>query len=144
MCVLVEDFGDLTRTYGAATFTDSEAETLVACYGSDQIDFDFYVVAGHNHFNACGQSDFTGNVERTDVELRTIVVLERSVTAAFLFLEDVDRSLEFAVGLNNTRVADNHTALDVLLVDTTEEETYVVTGFTFIEELAEHLNTSYG
>ena len=45
------------------------------------------------------------------------------------------------MGLNTTGVADYHTTLDILLVDTAEEETYVVAGFTLIEKLAEHLNT---
>ena len=102
------------------------------------------MVTGHYHFYTFGESDFTGYVERTDVELRTVVVVEGSVTAAFFLLQDVDRSLELAVGFNNARVADYHTALDVLLVDTTEEQTYVIAGFTLIEELAEHFNAGNG
>ncbi len=99
------------------------------------------MVTGHYHFYTFGKSDLTGYIECTDVELRTIVVVERSVTATFFFLQDINLSLELAVGLNNSRVADYHTTLDILLVDTTEKKTYVVTGFTLIEELAEHLNT---
>ena len=143
-CVLVKDFSNLTRTNGAATFTDSETQTLIASYGVDELNDNFYVVTGHYHFNAFGKSDFTGYVEGTDVELRTIVVVERSVTATFFLLQDINRSFELAVGLNNTRVADYHTTLDFLLIDTTEEQTYVVTGFALIEELAEHFNTGNG
>ena len=44
--ILVEDFGNLARTYGAATFADSEAETLVASYGVDELDVDFNVSPG--------------------------------------------------------------------------------------------------
>ena len=142
--LLVEDFGDLTGTYGAATFADSEAETLVASNRSDELDDNLNVVTRHYHFYALGESDLTGNIQSTDVELGTVVVVEGSVTATFFFLQDIDRSLELGVGLNDTGVADNHTALDVFLVDTTEEETNVVTGFTLIEELAEHFDTSYG
>ncbi len=142
--ILVEDFGDLTGTNGAATFADSEAKTLVAGYGVDKFDDNFYVVAGHYHFSTFGEGDFTGYVECTDVELGTVVVVERSVTAAFFFFEDIDRSLEFGVGLNDTGVADYHTAFNVFLVDTTEEKTYVVAGFALVEELAEHFNTGNG
>jgi hypothetical protein len=39
-------------------------------------------------------------------------------------------------------MADYHTALDLVLVDTTEEQTYVVTGLTLVEDLAEHLDAS--
>ncbi len=69
--------------------------------------------------------------------------MERSVTAAFFLLQDIYRSFELAVGLNNTRMADYHTAFDVFLVDTTEKKTYVVTSFTLVKKFAEHLNTGY-
>ena len=38
-------------------------------------------------------------------------------------------------------MAEHHTALNLLLVDTTEKQTYVVTSLTLIKELAEHLDT---
>ena len=138
--ILVEDFGDLARAYSAATFTDSEAQTLIACYGVDQINDDFYVVARHYHFNTFGKGDFAGYVKRTDVELGTIVVVERSVAAAFFLLQDIYRSFKLAVGLNNTRVAYYHTTLDIFLVDTAEKQTYVITSFAFVKKFAEHFN----
>ena len=99
------------------------------------------MVTGHYHLNTFGEGDLTGHVECTDVELGTVVVVERSVAATLFLLQDVDRSLELVVRLNYARMADNHTALDVLLVDTTEKETNVITSFALIEELAEHLDT---
>ena len=141
--VLFENFGNLARTYCTTAFTDSEAKTCVASNRVDELNVDLNVVTGHYHFYTFGESDLTGYVKSTDVELRTIVVVERSVTATFFFLQDVDRSFELAVGLNNSGVADHHTTLDIFLVDTAEEKTYVVTGFTLIEELAEHFNASY-
>ncbi len=91
---LVENFGDLTRTYCAAAFTDSEAKTLIASYGVDQFDDDFHVVTGHHHFYTFRKGDFAGHVECADVELRTVVVVERSVTAAFFLLQDINRSFQ--------------------------------------------------
>ena len=102
------------------------------------------MVARHYHFYTFGESDFAGHVKCADVELGTIVVVERSVTATFFLLQDIYRSLELAVGLNNTRMADNHTALDFFLVNTTEKETNVVTGFTLVKKFAEHFHTCYG
>ena len=133
----------MTRTYCATTFADSEAETYVESYSVDEVYSDFHVVTRHNHFNAFGENNLTGAVHGTEVELRTVLVTEWSVTTTFFLLEDVDRSLERLVRFDNTGVGDNHTTLDFLLVDTTEEETYVVTSFTLIEELAEHFHTSY-
>ena len=133
----------MTRTYCATTFADSEAKTYVECYSVDELYSDFHVVTRHYHFNTFGEMNLTGAVHGTEVELRTVLVTEWSVTTTFFLLEDVDRSLESSVGLDNTRVGDNHTTLDFLLIDTTEEETNVVTSFTLIEELAEHFHTSY-
>ena len=48
------------------------------------------VVAGHDHFNAIGQLDVAGNVGGAEVELRTIAVEERGMTAAFFLGQDVD------------------------------------------------------
>ena len=38
-------------------------------------------------------------------------------------------------------MSDNLTSLDLLLVDTAEEQTYVVSSLTLVENLAEHLDT---
>ena len=141
--VLVEDLSNLTRTYRTTTFTDSKTETYVDSNSVDKFYSNLYVITRHYHFSAFGEVNLTGAVHGTEVELRTILVAERSVTTTFLFLQYVDRSLEFLVRSDYTRVSDNHTTLDFLLVDTAEEETYVVTSFTLIEELTEHFNASY-
>ena len=73
----VDEFGNLTGTYGTTTLTDSEAQTLRASYRVDQLNGDLQVVARHYHLSSFRQSDLTGNIHSTDVELRTIVVVER-------------------------------------------------------------------
>jgi len=93
---LPDDLGNLTSTYGATTFADSEAETLANSNGSDQVYVDRQVVTRHNHLNSSGEHDFARNVCRTEVELGTVLVVERSVATTFFLLQDVDLSLEFA------------------------------------------------
>ena len=44
---------------------------------------------------------------------------------------------------DRTRFSNNLTSLDVLLVDTTEKKTNVVSSLTLIKKLTEHLDTSY-
>ena len=85
--------------------------------------------------------DLTRAVHGAEVELRTILVAKGSVTAALFLLQDVDGSLELLMGLDDTRVGDNHTALHLVLVDTTEEQTNIIASFTLIEDFTEHLNT---
>ena len=70
--------------------------------------------------------------------------MERGVTAALLFLEDIDSSLELVVGLHRAGLGDNHTTTNLVLVDAAEEQTHVVASLTLIEDLAEHLNAGDG
>ena len=69
--------------------------------------------------------------------------MEWSVTSTLFLLEDVDLSLEVLVRSDRAWLGDNLASLYFLLVDTTEEKTYIVSGLTLIEELAEHLDTCY-
>ena len=142
--VLLNDSDDLTGAYGTATLTDSEAEALVHSDRGDELDIDFDIVARHNHLDSLGKSNLTGNIEGADEELGTILVVERSVATTFLFLEDIDLSLELGMRSDGTGLCNDLTTTNFLLVDTTEEETYVVTGLTLIEELAEHFDTGNG
>ena len=91
-CVLiVNDFDHLTGTNGTATFTDSETETLVHGDVGNQLNVDGDMVARHDHFHTFGKGDFTGNVGGSEVELRTILVTERGVTATFFFAQGSGR-----------------------------------------------------
>ncbi len=63
------------------------------------------------------------------------------MTATLVFLKNVNLSYELLVRMNSTWLSKYLTSLDLLLVDTAEEETYVVTSLSLIEELAEHLDT---
>ena len=139
--VLFENLDDLAGADGTSTFADSELETFVHSNRSDEFDGDLDVVAGHNHLDTFRKHDLTGNIEGTDKELRTIVVVERSVTATFLFLEDVNLGLELGMRSDALRFSNNLTTFHILLVNTTQEETYVVASFTLREKFAEHLNT---
>ena len=140
--LVFEDLCDLTRTYSTTTLADSETKALVQSYCVDELNLDLYVVTRHYHLNSLWKLDLTCTVHSTEVELRTILVAERCVTTTLFLLQNVDRSLEVLVRLDLTRVAKYHTALDLVLIDTTEEKTYVIASFTLVENLTEHLNTS--
>ena len=82
---LLYDLQDLTGTYRTATLADCETQTLVQSDRIDQLHGDGHVVARHNHVNAIGQMNLTRYVHRTQIELGTIVVVERRVTATLFF-----------------------------------------------------------
>ena len=142
---LVLDADYLACAYGTATFADSELETLVHSNRSNELNVDFYVVTRHNHLLVGGEHDLTGNVKGTDEELRTIVVVERSVTTTLFFLENVDLSYEVSMRSDRLRSGYNFTSLNFFLIYTTKEKTYVIASLTGREEFAEHLNAgNYG
>ena len=74
--LIVDDLDHLTGTNGTSAFTDSETETLVHGDISDQLHINGDVVTRHYHLGSLGESDLTGAVHCTDVELRTILVAE--------------------------------------------------------------------
>src|SRR5699024_7865157 len=97
LSVLVEDLSNLTGTYRTSTFADSEAKTLAQSDRLQQFNRDGEVVARHYHLYAFGQRDLTRYVRGTNVELRTVFVVERRVTTTFFLGQDVHLALEFLV-----------------------------------------------
>ena len=95
--LLLYNLDYLSSTYSTATFTDSELKSLVHCHWGNELNVDLNVVARHNHFLVSWESDLTGNIQGTDEELRTVVVVEWSVTSTLFFLEDVDLCYELGV-----------------------------------------------
>ena len=126
-----------TGTDGTAAFTDSEAEALLDRDGGDQLNVHVDVIAGHAHLGALGQSDDAGDVGGTEVELRTIVVEERGVTAAFILGQNVDLANELGEGVNGAGLAEDLAALDLGLGNTAEQSTNVIAGFGVVEQLVE-------
>ena len=93
------DFRYDACAYCTAAFADSEAE---ARFDSDRRD-EFYVhldvIARHAHFRAFRQFDNARYVRRAEVELRTVTVEERRMTAAFVFRQYVYLRFERALNV---------------------------------------------
>ena len=97
--------------------------------GSNHLD----VVTGHDHLGigflgAVGEHERAGLISGADVHLRAVVLLEASVTTAFLLGKNVEREEELLMGSDGARGSDDHAAPDVLTLDATEKKTGVVTG----------------
>ena len=102
------------------------------------------VVTGHNHLGALGEGDNAGHVSGTEVELRTVVGVEGVVTATLILGEDVDVCLELGVGGDGARLHDNLTTLNIVTLQTTQQQTTVLACPCFVELLVEHLDTGNG
>src|SRR5690606_29451827 len=99
------------------------------------------VITWHYHLYSFWQENLTCNVSSSYVELRTVFVVEWSVTATFFFRKDINLSFEFLVWLHRVFLSDYHTSLDVSFFNTSQQQTYVITSFTSVKDLTEHLNT---
>ena len=64
-----------------------------------------------------GQSDYAGNVSSSEIELRTIVIEERSMTSAFFLGQNVHLALELGVRMNGAGLRQNLSALDFISLD---------------------------
>ncbi len=82
-------------------------------------------------------------VSCTEVELRTIVVEERSMTATLVFCQNVNLSGKFGMAVNGARFSQNLSSFDLCSLNTTKQSTDVITSLSLIEEFTEHLDTSY-
>src|SRR5690606_9677525 len=139
-----DDLGNHAGTNGTATFANREAQTVFHGDRSEQGDIQFNVDARHNHYHAFRQLAGTGHVSSTEVELRTVAFEERSVTTAFILAQHVHFSFELGVRLDGARLGQNLTTLYVFTLGTAQQYTDVLTGTTFVQQLAEHLDTSTG
>src|SRR5690606_9847913 len=142
--VLLDDLGYNARTNGTTTFADREAQTVFHRDGGDQGNYQGHVVTRHNHLGTFRQFTRTGYVSATDVDLRTIALEERRVTTTFFLGQNVHFTLELGVRLDGTGHRQNLAALYVFTLGTTQQDTNVLTRTTFVEQLAEHFNTSTG
>src|SRR5690606_6753249 len=140
----LEDLGDAAGAHGAATLTDGEAEALLHRDRLDEVHRHLGVVAGHDHLGALGQLDDAGDVRGAEVELRTVVRVERVVTPALVLVEDVDLGLELGVRGDGARLHDDLAALDLLALGAAEQQTDVLAGVGVVEGLAEDLDAGDG
>src|SRR5215217_2149591 len=141
---LGEDLGNDTGADGTAAFADCEAQTFFHRDRVDQLDGDRHVIAWHDHFLVRWQLDRAGHVGGTEVELRTVVVEERGVTAAFIFRQNVDLAGEVVVRLDRAWLGQNLTTLDVFTLGAAQQQTDVVAGLTLVQQLAEHFHAGAG
>jgi len=103
------------------------------------------VVTGHDHLAVSVLGTLReGQVDRlissSEVELRSVVLLETGVSATLLLGEDVEGSEELGVRLDGAGGADDHTTADILTANTSDEETRVVTGLGLLARLLEGLD----
>src|SRR6476646_6859612 len=79
---LLDDLRDNTGADSSATFTNGEPKSLVHRDRRNKLDRHLNVVAWHHHLHPFRQFHRSRHVRRAEVELRTISLEERRVSAA--------------------------------------------------------------
>src|SRR5262249_32281595 len=120
-----------------------EAKLLVHRDRLNQLDLDRNVISRHHHLLVLRKLYDSGDVRRPEVELRTVAVEKRRVTAALFLREDVCLGFELLVPRNRARLCKHLTALHVLALQSAEQRSDVVARLTLIEQLPEHLDARY-
>ena len=121
----------------------AKRKTLLHSDRMDQFDGHLYVITRHTHLNTSGQFANAGNVGGSEVELRTIVVEERSMTSTFILGQNVYLSGKLSVAGNSTGLSQNLSSFDFSSLDTTKQSTDVITSLCLIQHLTEHFDTGY-
>src|SRR5690606_23746076 len=119
---LLQDLGDDAGADGATAFTDGETQAFFHGDRSQQLDRHGHVVARQDHFLVGRQLDRARHVRRAEVELGTIALEERSVTAAFFLGQDVHLGREVRVRGDRARLGQNLAALDVFTLGAAQQD----------------------
>src|SRR6266550_5876539 len=128
-----------------AALADGEAKTFLERDRRDEGDLDLRVVTRHDHLRALSELRLAGHVGGAHVELRAVPREERRVAAALFLREHVHLGVEGRMRLHRAGLGDDLATLDVLALQSAEQEADVVAGRALVEELAEHLDAGdYG
>src|ERR1700739_3683936 len=90
---LLDNLRDGSGADRASAFADRKAQALLHRHRSVQLDLQRNVVARHHHLRALRKLRRSGHIRRTEVELRTIAVEERRMTAALVLRQHINLAL---------------------------------------------------
>ena len=100
---LVNNGSNTAGTDSTATFADSESKTLLHSDGVNEFDGHFYVITGHAHLSTLRKVANACYVGCSEVELRTIVVEEWSMTSTFVLCQYIHLTLELCMRMDCSR-----------------------------------------
>ncbi len=87
-----------------------------------------------------GSFDDSGDISRAEIELRTITIEKRRMTAAFFFGQNVGLGVEIGVRRNAARFSQYLPALDFFTFGAAQQNTDIIASLPFIQQLSEHFD----
>src|SRR5574344_2809791 len=122
-------------------FANCEAQALLDGNRGNQRNLHGYVIARHYHFRAFRQLYHARYVRGTEIELRTITIEERRMTAAFFFCQHVYLGFGLGVRMNAVRLCQYLATLYLITLHATQQRAYVIACQSFIQGLTEHFQS---
>ncbi|EMI15082.1 isxac3 transposase [Bacillus stratosphericus LAMA 585] len=118
--LLLNDSRNDARTYSTSTLTDRETSSFFDSDSRDKFNFHLSVIARHYHFSTFWKMYDTSYVSCTEVELRTVVSEEWSMTSTLFFRKYINFSFETAMWSDCTWFSKYLTTLDIFTRYTTK------------------------
>lgn len=138
-----QHLGNDTGSQRNVSVAQSEPLALLNDHGPHQTQLQLGILTGHDHLLA-GNLHLGGAVPRTREHLQLDEASERLVATAFLLAQDVHLRFEVVVGLDRSRLAHHHSALDVVTFDTAHQGTQLIAGLGLLQNLVEHFDAGDG
>src|SRR5690606_31420906 len=123
---LLQDLRHHARADRTTALADRKAQTLVHRHRVDQRHRHLHVVTRHHHLHALRQVHRAGDVRGPEVELRTVTLEERRVTATLVLRQHVHLHLELRVRRDRTRLRQHLAALHLVTLRAAQQQTRVV------------------
>jgi len=136
-----QKLGNDTSGDGLTSLSEGKALSLEDREGVHEFHGGGQVITGHGHGHVLGELDVDGTISSSDEALRSVAREERLGTTTFVGLEDIDLTFESSADLKGMRLGEAHSSLDLILEDTTEQDSDVVTSLGGVHLLVEGLNT---
>jgi len=102
------------------------------------------VVSWHSHGDILRKVDIGGDISGPNEALRSVTSHEWLCSATLIRFEDIDLSLAASAGLESFWLGEAHSSLDLILGDSSEEDSNVITSFSRVEGLVESLDPCDG
>src|SRR5215468_448533 len=140
---LLNYFRYRTGSHRPASLTNCEAQPLLHRDRRYQLDLHRHVVTWHHHLHSLRQRRHSRHIRRPEVELRPVTTEERRMSSAFFLRQHVCFRLELRVRRDAAGLRYYLAPLNVLAVDTAQQQTYVVARHALIQQLLEHFHACH-
>src|SRR5688572_12706732 len=141
--MLLNHFRHCAGAHRAAAFSNREPQTFLHGDRRDQLDVHRHVVSRHHHLHSRRQRRHSRHVRGPEVKLWAVSGEERRVSSTLFLRQHIGLGLELRVRCDRARFRDYLAALNVLALNATQQQPYVVSRHAFVQQLLEHLHARY-